>query len=198
MFIYEPERHETLFETPTGSRLYGNARPDSDFDLFRVIVNDPHRKRARNAAQTMKYDPLLGRTDDVTVVDLSTFMTYASMGVPQYVEAAYSRIPTVDRLGEAFRLSLRPTLASARSKYSGAIAHHWTRGSSSGDVKTLRHTHRMAYQWVTFVSRGLSFNPTLTAEEWALVEADLNADPFERWGLESTETAEKTLAKALR
>lgn len=194
MFEYDPTRHVTLFETPHGSRLYGNARPDSDYDLYRVVENDPLRVRGLNAGQTIVTDEKTDRTDDVTVVDLTTFMAYVAIGVPQYLEACYSRIPTVDVLGPAFRLGLRPSLATARSKYVGAVARHWARGLAEDNYKTLRHAHRFAYEW-TIVRTGRVFNPTLTDDEWAIIEEDVYADPFERWSLESTVKSDKELAK---
>lgn len=172
-----------LFETIHGSHLYGCARPDSDRDSFRVYTNETGRVKARTIRQT-----IVGG-DDVIECDLSTFVLYAGHGVPQFLEAMYSTVPTTDLLGEAYRFSFRPDAAGTRVKYAGFCAKSWEmadRLEARGDMvfarKKRRHAHRLGLAMES-IERGLRFDPTLTAAEWERVHANLHRHPFEVWPL---------------
>lgn len=170
-----------LFETIHGSHLYGCARPDSDVDVFRVVENDPHRVKARNASQ------IIDGLNDVTVVDLSTFMHYAASGAPQYVEAMWSHIPNIDVLGETFRFGFFPNIANTRNKYRGFAVKMWAdaakaelNGDTSAAFKKRRHAHRIGWSF-SRLAHGRRFNPTLRAADWALIESEMDSDPLARW-----------------
>lgn len=144
----------TLLETLTGSRLYGNARADSDYDRFIVIANRPRRNnRAKYAKQR-----IVGQ-DDTLTTDLSTLMRYASMGVPQYLEAIFSRQATVDRITE-LRYSYRCNLASAVNTYQRTIKNF-----AEGNQKQRRHALRLCLNLDEILDHA-RFNPTLTSQQW--------------------------------
>ena len=142
-----------LLQTIHGSHLYGFAHANSDVDIFRVINNKPGRKRARYAKQSIT-------DEDALTCDLSTFMQYSGMGVPQFLEAMYSRVATIDELGLAFRLNFRPDIASATEKYSSTIKALYSKGEEQGLPKFIRHGYRLAYNLYE-LQHGIAFNPTI-------------------------------------
>lgn len=78
------EKDTELFKTIHGSRLYGLAKPGSDEDYY-VIV--PTRRLAKkiNASQS-----IVG-VNDTTTVDFASFVELCHKGVPQALEAMFSR-----------------------------------------------------------------------------------------------------------
>lgn len=141
----------TLLETLHGSHLYGLATPESDLDSFRVISDSPKKTKARYAKQTISED----RVNDVVVTDLSTFMLYANKGVPQYLEAMWSPIATVDVISE-MRWAYRPNLYKTEDTYIRTITNFY----EAGDAKRKRHSFRLVINLLEIYDLGW-FHPML-------------------------------------
>lgn len=150
---------EILFSTPHGSHLYGLATPTSDRDFYTVVTRLPHvahnGTRARYAKQTIKGQ------DDNFVIDLSTFMLLCEKGVPQALEAMFSRCPTEDRITDLrfqYRVgtAVLPTYLRTIKSFIGA-----------GDFKRRRHAFRLALNAADIAKYG-RFNPRLSEAdaEW--------------------------------
>ncbi len=159
---------EILFHTKHGSHLYGTANADSDNDFFTVYSNVEGRKKARNALQTIEGDT------DWLKTDLSTFMLYAHKGVPQYLEAMYSREPEVDALGEAFRLRFTPTLGEAVNTYRRTIDNFY----KSGDLKRKIHAGRLWFNMQKIIA-GIVFDPKLTDAQFDYILERVHLNPLE-------------------
>lgn len=84
----------TLLETVHGSHLYGLARPESDLDTYRVVMNEPEASKVLK----LKTKQSLSGKDDVLETSLSAFMMKCSEGVPQALEAMFSTVATVDEM----------------------------------------------------------------------------------------------------
>ena len=151
-----------LFETLHGSRLYGLSHADSDRDSFRVVEKKSN-VRAHYAKQT------ISGVHDVLVMDLPTFMSYASRGVPQVLEAMYSRVATVDIIA-ALREGFHPDIRLTFQTYRRTARHFMNDGREKGKPKRERHGYRIAINFETLVATG-RFNPTLTAEQILRMDA---------------------------
>lgn len=157
-----------LLETPGGSRLYGNARPDSDYDVCRVIAN---KQRTNNRAKYAK-QRIEGKSDTLTT-DLSTLMRYANMGVPQYLEMMFSQRATVDRIA-ALRYSYYCNTAATVNTYQRTIKNF-----AAGDTKRRRHALRLCLNLQELLECG-RFNPTLTPDQWEWINDVEANDAFVR------------------
>lgn len=154
---------ELLFATPHGSHLYGTAHAQSDNDTFEVYENKIGRKRARYAKQSVK------EKDDSLKTDLSTFLLYASKGVPQYLEAMYSQKATVDQLGTLYRYSFRPNIYEAEHTYNRTIKALYERGIEENNLKFVRHAWRL-HDNRAYIVQGKYFNPTLSTAKLFLID----------------------------
>lgn len=165
---------ELLFATPHGSKLYGTAHPGSDNDSFEVYSNRIGRTKARNSKQTIK------GSEDVLKTDLSTFVLYAKLGVPQYLEAMYSRLATTDVLGEEFRYSFRPDLWETIHKYRRTMTAFYERGEEEDNDKFRRHAWRLLFN-MNAIERGRAFNPTLSKLEIFWIEDNIKTNPLDSY-----------------
>lgn len=146
-----------LFSTPHGSHLYGLAHAGSDRDRYTVVARLPHvdqRSRARYARQT------INGAGDEFVIDLSTWLQLCEKGVPQALEAMWSRTPTVDLLGD-FRSSYRAGTAVIPT-YLRTIRSF----ARADGFKRRRHAARLALNARAIIEDG-HFNPLLTPEQIA-------------------------------
>lgn len=148
-----------LLETVHGSHLYGLAHAESDVDTFRVFANKPGRKKARNAKQRIDGD------DDSLTTDLSTFMQYAEKGVPQYLEAMWSDMATVDEIHD-LRFSFYPNPYQVEKTYVRTIRNFWIKD----DYKRSRHAWRLYYNLLELKARG-QFNPTLSPAQAQIISS---------------------------
>lgn len=162
-----------LFSTPHGSHLYGTAHADSDSDTFEVYINKIGRVKARNAKQK------INEYEDAVWCDLSTFTQYAKRGVPQYLEAMYSRMATVDVLGEPFRYSFRPDLWEAIHTYRRTITSFYERGVEEDNDKFRRHAWRLFFN-LLLIEQGKVFNPTLNQTTLDYINSVLDVHPLEQ------------------
>lgn len=164
---------EVLFHTVHGSHLYGTSHAGSDRDYFTVYSNVEGRSKARNAKQGFAVNEL-GETTDTMKTDLSTFMLYCQQGVPQYLEALYSRVPTVDALGQPFRLSFTPTLGEAMNKYRRTINAFY----EQDDYKHRRHAWRLWFN-MNAIGAGVVFNPELSQMQLEYIDHMIDRHPLE-------------------
>ena len=167
-----------LFSTPHGSHLYGLAHEGSDEASFEVYENKIGRTKAKTAKQSIVGD------EDIVRTDLSTFILYASKGVPQYLEARDSQVATEDKLGELYRYNFRPNLWEAIHTYRRTIKGLWMKGDEFEDgekrFKFRRHAWRLAWN-LGEVERGNYFNPTLEKDKirYSSVMSMTGTPPFE-------------------
>ena len=73
---------ETIFTTTHGSRLYGFAHADSDFDTF--TVTDSTSRRVKQSVD--------GEGNDRAIVGINRFLNLAVSGSHQSVEALFSPV----------------------------------------------------------------------------------------------------------
>lgn len=139
-----------LLKTLHGSRLYGLSTPESDFDWF-TVVSKVRTNRRKYAKQTLK------GSQDNNVVDLSTFMLGCEKGVPQYLEAMFSPLDTVN--GLPFRSSYRAG-TEALNTYLRTMKSF----CMADTYKTRRHAVRLAFNLRDLARYG-RFNPVLTSEQ---------------------------------
>lgn len=136
-----------LYKTIAGSRLYNLHQNSSDYDYFVVIDKSPPTRKSSFAKQTI-VDGV-----DTLMVDFGTFTNLCQKGVPQALEAAYSRREIYDGIS-AWRNALRAP-AGAWDTYMRTI-----RSMSDGNYKHRRHALRLAMN-LRDLSRYGRFNPTL-------------------------------------
>lgn len=141
-----------LFRTIHGSHLYGMATDFSDRDYYEVVPDNPSL-RDHFCQQTIK-DGI-----DVTVIDLSTWLHYVEIGVPQACEAMFSTKADIDTLG-ALRRSYRLT-STAWDRYLRTAINF---AQHEGDFKRIRHGYRLALNLRDIYEKG-RFEPTLDADQ---------------------------------
>lgn len=137
-----------LFKTIHGSRLYGLAHKDSDYDFYTVVDRVP-KKRAKYATHR-----IVDGVDSV-VVDFGTWVNMCQSGVPQALEAMFSQMATFDDISE-FRKSFVAG-ENIRDKYYRTIDNFL----DAPDFKRNRHALRMAIN-LRDARRYGRFNPTLS------------------------------------
>lgn len=137
-----------LLSTVTGSRLYGNAHADSDYDTFNVYEGK-RKMRQRVSGK-----------DDVTNVSYEQFLRGLSKGVPQYLEALYSQQKSVNHL---YWLNFQPGYHETWNTYTRTIKAFWLEDT----YKQKLHACRLYMNLLQFLRQG-RFNPTLTEQQWAL------------------------------
>jgi hypothetical protein len=116
-----------------------------------VIADNPTIK-GRYAKQNIDGE------DDALLCDLSTFMRYASKGVPQFLEAMWSQQATTDEITD-LRSSFHPDLYETERTYVRTIRNFWEKPG----FKFKRHAVRLTLNLLDLREYG-SFNPTLDEE----------------------------------
>lgn len=136
-----------LYRTIAGSRLYGTNRPDSDYDWIEVYSSMRTRPR-----QAIKGD------DDTIKVNLSTFMTLASEGRHQYLEAMFAPRTEVDMFYD-MRSHFYPDTAMTINLYRRTI-NKFGDHKARKRVKAMTTALRMTYNLEELIQKG-KFNPKL-------------------------------------
>lgn len=141
-----------ILRTQHGSRLYGLAKPDSDWDWYEV--HDHTRTRQR----------INGR-DDVVRIGLSEWLAQCDKGVPQALEAMFAppRYATTD-LFAAMRAGYRANVGNAAAVYTRTIAA-FMRAGEAGDPKRLLHSSRLRRD-LNELRRFGRFDPTSFGRMW--------------------------------
>lgn len=155
-----------LLTTTIGSRLYGLAHENSDYDTYTVIESVPSRRK-NNARQT-----IIGK-DDAMVIDLKTFMLYAHYAMPQALEAMFSPVAEAGPFLEAYRRGFRVSLATMRTKYTFHIQIEAHNG-----MKQRRHALRWALNFREALKNDGYFNPILSADDAQWVKDTANSADF--------------------
>ena len=143
-----------LFSTVHGSHLYGLATPESDRDLYTVIADVPWWTYREHYCSQEVADGL-----DSTLIDLSTWLHYCEVGVPQACEALFSRQANIDLISGlrgSFRLTSQSWDRYLRTMKSFALHEGWDRFA----LKRRRHALRLAFNLRDIREKGW-FNPTL-------------------------------------
>lgn len=156
--------HKILFQTPSGSRLYGLAHENSDEDWYTVVEKVPRKKKHYSTHE------IVGNVDSV-VVDFGTWQDFCMEGVPQALEAMFSKMATVDRIAE-FREGFRA--GRNYDKYERAIKAFALDNDNS--FKHKRHALRLAVN-LRDLRRHDRFDPTLDSTHVALVNSLASLSP---------------------
>jgi len=160
-----PGNKETIFKTPHGSHLYNLAHENSDEDWFTVI--DYRNNKARYAKQK-----IFG-VEDSLVTNMGTFMLYAEKGVPQYLEAMFSQLATVDHI-KYMREQFRPDTAKAYQTYVRTIRAFY----EQDDFKHRRHAMRLAFNLRDLLIVG-RFDPTLDDDKVRILNSEADSITLE-------------------
>lgn len=145
-----------LLRTVVGSHLYGLSHAESDYDILEV-----HGWGKFKTTQTIV------ENNDCIVVCYSKFMEMCDKGVPQMLEAMFSRKATVDNM-PFNRLRYRPNMANVREVYRRTIKNFMLTGAEENDIKRIRHAHRLTMNLEEMMETG-SFNPTLSEAQIDLI-----------------------------
>lgn len=149
--------NDMLFKTVHGSHLYGLAHKGSDDDFY-VVVNTRRNRKVKYARQN------ISEGVDTTTVDFGTWMNMCASGVPQALEAMFSRMPTYEAVGiREFRNSFRWGDACS-DRYWRTIDNFL----AEKDFKKNRHGLRLAMNMRDGGRYG-RFNPTLTPNDALLI-----------------------------
>ena len=141
-----------LLRTIHGSRLYGLSHANSDWDWFEVKGYGKFRGRQKVAGGL-----------DRTAASYDRFMLYCQKGVPQYLEAMFSRLAEVDNI-PFNRLDYGIDRTNVRSTYLRTIKSFWETGMENDDFKRRRHAARLVLNLRSMEECG-RFNPTLSPKE---------------------------------
>lgn len=152
-----------LFGTVHGSHLYGLAHAGSDYDYFAVHGWDKFKGHQRIAGK-----------DDRLNTSYDRFMRYAERGVPQYLEAMWSRKADFDEL-PFNRFEYGIDWSKVLDTYQRTIKSFWLNGWEEQNRKKRRHALRLTLNLRSMYETG-RFNPTMTPEEikWCEDRADLD------------------------
>jgi hypothetical protein len=157
--------HDILFQTVHGSRLYGLHHDESDYDYY-TVVDKVKTRRAKYAKHS-----IVGDRDSV-VVDFGTFVEQAKRGVPQALEAMFSRQAEVDRI-EDFRKGFLVGTNDVYDRYLRTIKSFAF--DEKDPYKRKRHALRLALNFSDMRAFG-RFNPTLSKTEVDLISGLAHLD----------------------
>lgn len=144
-----------LLRTVHGSRLYNLSHANSDWDWFEIHGWDKFRGKQK-----------ISGDDDRTRASYDSFMRYCDKGVPQYLEAMFSRQAEFDAM-PFNRLDYRLNLTHVRDTYMRTIKAFWLEGweleatDKRNAFKKRRHAIRLALNLRSMHECG-TFDPTLT------------------------------------
>lgn len=162
---------EILFKTVHGSRLYGLAHEDSDHDFY-TVVSKVKTNRAKYAKQSI-VDGI-----DSMVVDFGTWLHQCEIGVPQALEAMFSKMPLVDNI-EGFRLGYTVG-TGVWERYLRTIKSFALDEENS--FKKKRHALRLACNFQDLRRWG-RFNPTLVQDDVDAINDSAKSDPQQVYDL---------------
>ena len=154
----------SVLETVTGSHLYGLSHGGSDLDLYRVVLAG-------------KTGQVIANNVDTTTVSLNDFQKHVNNGVPQALEALFSRVARYDPAYRPFFVAMRPNLPAARQRYPRTIVACFNMDTN----KSRRHALRLAYNLTLLLEHG-RFDPTLEpdiAAQLTQLASDKNAAAYQ-------------------
>lgn len=151
---------QILFKTVHGSRLYGLAHADSDYDYYTVVTKKPVDTRwGKQTRSKYAKQKIVGDVDSM-VLDLGTWLEQCRAGVPQALEAMFSDMVEVDLIKD-LRANYRAS--------TGVYERYWRTIKSfalseDDGIKKRRHALRLALNLRELGATG-RFNPTLSKED---------------------------------
>lgn len=152
---------ETLFKTVHGSRLYGLSHAGSDEDFYTVVTKVQTDTRYGKQPRARYAKQKIDGNQDSMVVDFGTWVEQCRSGVPQALEAMFSKMPVGDdRIADfrsGYRVGTEVYERYLRTIKSFALAEDET-------IKKRRHALRLALNMREMAKTG-RFNPTLSRED---------------------------------
>ena len=142
-----------LLRTVSGSVLYGLNHAGSDEDWFEVHTGKFKTKHNNDHATGL----------DVVSMSLDRFLTNASVGSHQSLEAMWSRQAEVDLM--PWRFDFSPSPGEVVDRYERTIKKF----SLEPSYKKQRHAWRLKFNLTDYLSTG-RFDPTLDTEQREHVE----------------------------
>jgi predicted nucleotidyltransferase len=162
-----------LFKTISGSRLYGLAHENSDWDYY-TVVDRVEKKKAAYHTHTI-VDGL-----DSQVVDFGTWVNDCQRGVPQALEAMFSQKAEYDEIPE-FRASFK----GGTEYYAYRSIMKVIKFEHPDSFKHRRHMLRLGLNLRDLREHG-RFNPTLSPETIRLISDFAEVEDMNTcylWGL---------------
>lgn len=150
-----------MFKTTHGSRLYGLATENSDWDFYTVVTKKQtdtrygRQTRARYAKQK-----IIG-SEDSMVIDFGTWVEQCRSGVPQALEAMFSTMSVGDDRIHDFRTAFVAG-TEVYERYLRTIKSFAL--SEDEGIKKRRHALRLALNMRDMGMTG-RFNPTLSLSD---------------------------------
>lgn len=147
-YPHQHQKHsdqDLLLRTLRGSRLHGLEHDDSDYDYFEVYSGKEKMSQS-----------IVGNVDTVRV-SFDQFLTGIGVGLPEYLEALWSPLKTVNKIDY---LHIHPGYSETLSRYQRTMKSFWL----SGDFKRRRHALRLQLNVREYMQHG-SFNPRLTDQQ---------------------------------
>lgn len=152
---------ETLFKTVHGSRLYGLAHENSDYDYYTVVTKKPTDTRYGRQTRAKYAKQKISGSQDSMVVDFGTWVEQCRSGVPQALEAMFSTMVVGDDRIADFRSGYRVG-TEVYERYLRTIKS-FALAEDEG-IKKRRHALRLALNLRDMGMTG-RFNPTLSRED---------------------------------
>lgn len=158
---------DVVLKTIHGSRLYGLDNAFSDYDYY-VVVSDSQRKDRQSITGDV----------DVNMVGFDSFLEKCFKGVPQALEAMFSRSATVD-VFDSLRRSYKAGGSSVVDTYMRTI-YSFSKDERSGGLRYKKHAARLTLNFNSLLMHE-KFNPALSVEEKKIVNSlfMLGQDDFE-------------------
>lgn len=149
-----------LLATPLGPRLYGLSHAESDHDIF--VVRGWEKGRSKQS---------IANGIDMTIVHYDKFMRLCEKGVPQYLEAMFSPLATIDRI-PFIRQTYHVGLTNVNDTYLRTIKSFWEEGVEQDNFKLRRHAARLTLNLRSMHECG-RFDPVLNVQQqaWCLLHA---------------------------
>jgi len=160
------EKDTVLLKTIHGSTLYGLNHADSDEDYY-VVTPTNRISKAINAKQTI-IDGV-----DTLAVDFASFVELSHKGVPQALEAMFSR-KSKSEFFEEYRNSYFAADPEVQRTYMRTIKNF----SFSDTFKLRRHSLRLAYNLNEMMHTG-RFDPTLSTKTIDTISKGASLPPKE-------------------
>lgn len=135
--LSRPGAPKPLLETIHGSHLYGLANATSDRDYYRVIENQTEfTANGKPKQKSNKTKQRIHNGDDVLEISLSSFLIKCDEGVPQALEAMFSRLTPPNPFDE-FRRSYMVNTARFATTYRRTILNFARLGIQDVRAKAL-------------------------------------------------------------
>lgn len=167
---------KTLAFSPTGSRLYGLANADSDYDYVMIYqpVNATGHQKGHNKAQFVQ------DSEDIQTRSLDSFLDSCRKGSSNDLDVIFSdQMQFADSAYAPMLRALRPNIVSAHHRFSSMIEVNVEKAESQPEkrYKFVRHAFRVALNGNKLFRFG-RYNPTHTQEEvdWLNAMTDKHMD----------------------